>query len=100
MGEHADDALICAIDELCDDRERDDYSGYGYLLPRHRGRCTGRIECKRCGKDGLQWLQEDEGWRLYDLKGKLHTCDPARANKGLADAFTVTAPPDDGSDLV
>ena len=35
-------------------------------------------ECKRCGKGGLHWENDDGTWQLYENRYKLHKCDNAR----------------------
>ena len=35
------------------------------------------IECKRCGKSGLHWEDDNGRWRLLTAKGAAHVCEPA-----------------------
>lgn len=44
------------------------------------------VECKRCGKGGLRWENDDGRWNLYDGRYKLHRCD---MRKAAADDFEV-----------
>ena len=37
------------------------------------------VECKRCGKNGLHWEEDDDTWRLFYGRYRLHVCDPRRA---------------------
>lgn len=34
------------------------------------------IYCKYCGQDGLHWNNLKDKWRLFDSKGKVHSCRP------------------------
>lgn len=43
------------------------------------------VECKRCGKGGLHWEEDNGNWRLANAKGLLHVCDTSSA----ADDFEV-----------
>lgn len=41
--------------------------------------------CKRCGKTGLTWVHDGDGWVLCEGKFKVHKCD----FKSIADDFEV-----------
>jgi hypothetical protein len=45
------------------------------------------VTCKRCGKTGLNWQHDGDGWVLHEGKFKIHHCD----NSALADDFEVVA---------
>ncbi|WP_186262230.1 hypothetical protein [Burkholderia gladioli] len=71
MGEIADDH----VDRMLSD-------GYYYFSPRiHRTTQFDRT-CERCGKTGLKWRADDDGWRLYENERvehnrlKRHECNP------------------------
>ena len=34
----------------------------------------GGVRCKRCGADGLEWLDTGMRWRLIDENAKPHEC--------------------------
>jgi hypothetical protein len=34
--------------------------------------------CKRCGKDGLLWVQENGKWRLLNSINSPHVCMPQK----------------------
>jgi hypothetical protein len=40
----------------------------------HVKRTKKLYTCKSCGKTSLMWKEVDDSWRLYTLKGVLHTC--------------------------
>lgn len=37
------------------------------------------VECKRCGKGGLHWEEDDGQWQLYEGTYKLHKCNMQKA---------------------
>lgn len=40
------------------------------------------VACKRCGQDGLEWEQTEEGkWRLKDDQGNFHRCAGGQGGK-------------------
>lgn len=43
------------------------------------------VECKRCGKSGLHWEEEDGCFVLCAPNGKVHVCDQKRLAKSVAD---------------
>lgn len=46
------------------------------------------VECKRCGKDGLHWEDDNGKWRLF--KGCTpHVCDEDKVQRNLASEFRV-----------
>jgi hypothetical protein len=59
----------------------DDKAPFGYFpgtgIPRKKPepQHEGRGVCKRCGKTGLVWEQQKQGWLLVDIGGKLHQCE-------------------------
>lgn len=71
MGEIAD----YMIDQMI---ERSDITFRSYSQP-------STVECKRCGKGGLHWEDDNGKWRLVNAKGLLHVCDTSSA----ADDFEV-----------
>jgi hypothetical protein len=42
------------------------------------------VACKRCGKDGLHWENDDGQWNLYEGQYRLHKCN---MQKAAADDF-------------
>lgn len=36
------------------------------------------VECKRCGKGGLQWEDDNGRWVLLEHNGKVHQCNLQR----------------------
>ena len=34
------------------------------------------VTCKRCGETNLNWVETDDGWRLFDEFGDRHVCEP------------------------
>ncbi|WP_186058670.1 hypothetical protein [Burkholderia gladioli] len=75
MGEIADDHLDRMFDRMFDDED----SFFG-RRPR-RGSGFDRT-CERCGKYGLKWRADADGWRLYENERvehnrlKRHECNP------------------------
>lgn len=47
------------------------------------------IECKRCGKAGLYWVDTSAGWKLASKQGVVHVCDEKRLAKMVAAKFDV-----------
>lgn len=45
------------------------------------------VECRRCGKGGLAWEDDNGRWRLVDSHGEVHRCDPAKIAKLVAADF-------------
>lgn len=45
------------------------------------------VECKRCGKGGLQWEHDGDGWVLIDAKGKVHKCDEKHLHRAVSADF-------------
>lgn len=41
-------------------------------------RSRRNVTCKRCGKEGLQWANEDGEWILVGRGGEIHKCPPAK----------------------
>lgn len=98
MGDIADEHM----DRMFDEGEDDDgygYAGYGYMR-RNFHRVPSTVECKRCGKAGLFWQQDADGWYLQERDGYVHQCDEKRVHAGVINDFEVEAPPAGGSDLV
>lgn len=58
-----------------------DPHGFSFFEKQH-----AHVECKRCGVGGLHWEGVDGKWVLSD-NYKVHVCDPARVNKGVANDF-------------
>ncbi len=44
-------------------------------------------ECRRCGKGGLTWEDDNGRWRLVDSHGEVHHCDPVKIAKLVASDF-------------
>ncbi|WP_315127333.1 hypothetical protein [Comamonas antarctica] len=40
------------------------------------------IRCKRCGTEGLHWVELDTGWRLFTSADAIHQCSRTGANHG------------------
>jgi len=40
------------------------------------------VTCKRCGKAGLHWQDEDGEWVLMEGRYKVHHCDMRKAAAG------------------
>ena len=36
---------------------------------------TKKIRCKYCKQRGLEWVQTDKGFRLFDKDNKIHSCE-------------------------
>lgn len=34
--------------------------------------------CRYCGREQLRWHETDNGWRLFDAQGNVHTCKEYR----------------------
>lgn len=47
------------------------------------------VACKRCGKDGLHWQDEDGEWVLMDGRYKVHHCNPKDVKATALDGFKV-----------
>ncbi|MER1940478.1 hypothetical protein ABS755_07190 [Castellaniella sp. FW104-16D08] len=45
------------------------------------------VTCKRCGKDGLRWQDEDGEWVLMEGRHKVHHCDPKDVRATSLDGF-------------
>lgn len=45
------------------------------------------VECKRCGKSGLHWEDDDGKWVLIGHNGAVHKCDEQRVAKAMASEF-------------
>ena len=41
---------------------------------RSRHKATRYHTCKHCGKNGLTWVDTDNGWLLGDKDGNIHNC--------------------------
>lgn len=71
MGEIADDH----VDRMLSD-------DYYYLSPRTHRTAQFDRTCERCGKTGLKWRADADGWRLYENERvehnrlKRHECNP------------------------
>lgn len=46
------------------------------------------VTCNRCGKGGLQWEEDNDGWVLVTAKGEIHQCE---LRKAAADDFEALA---------
>jgi hypothetical protein len=33
------------------------------------------VTCKYCGRTGLEWVEVERGWRLFDADGDMHQCN-------------------------
>ena len=56
------------------DKLFDDPRSIGFGDTDSGGRNT---ECKRCGKAGLTWEDDNGKWRLLERNGKIHDCHKA-----------------------
>lgn len=45
------------------------------------------VECKRCGKAGLHWEDDDGRWVLLTSHDEVHKCDEARVRRAMASEF-------------
>lgn len=43
--------------------------------------------CKRCGKTGLRWQEEDGEWVLMEGRYRVHHCDPKDVRATALDGF-------------
>ena len=43
--------------------------------------------CKRCGKGGLQWEDDNGRWALINAKGEIHKCDEKAVHKTALTGF-------------
>jgi hypothetical protein len=48
-----------------------------------------KVECKKCGKGGLEWEDDNGRWVLIESNGKVHKCDEKRVHAAVADDFEV-----------
>lgn len=55
----------------------------------HRRSQPRKTSCKRCGKDGLHWQDEDGEWVLMDGRYKVHRCNPKDVKATALDGFGV-----------
>lgn len=49
------------------------------------------IECRRCGRGGLRWENDDGQWVLMETQYRIHKCEPRRADRDAEDDFDVVA---------
>ena len=47
------------------------------------------VECKHCGKGGLQWEDDNGRWVLIDRDGKVHKCNESRVHTIVEGDFEV-----------
>lgn len=46
------------------------------------------VECKRCGKAGLEWEDDNGQWKLIDSRtGKVHICNVLKLHRSTLDEF-------------
>jgi len=61
-------------------------SVYVGSVPRKNGKTSRKFKttCKNCKQTGLQWLQKDGGWRLYDKDFIVHSCYSIKKEQPLS----------------
>ena len=48
---------------------------------------TKIVECKRCGKSGLEWEDDNGRWVLLEKSGAKHVCDVSKVQQNIANDF-------------
>lgn len=59
------------------------------IYGRRPGANHSDVTCKRCGKTGLRWQDEDGEWILMEGRYKVHRCDPKDLKAVALEGFGV-----------